>query len=121
MSALEHEINQKAGYKPYYARCNTIMQFPTDMDHFPYSRFYRGDYRSTEPVVYDRTVGYRLREDPCYTPINQTWNPIQPDNCFQTGCNTVYPCYPSYLRKYSDKEAMELMLNRRCVNSWSQT
>ena len=41
--------------KPYiYSHTNVI----TDRSEFPYPYFWRGDYRSTKPIVYDREAGF---------------------------------------------------------------
>jgi hypothetical protein len=36
----------------------------TDMDHFPYRRFFRGVYYESEPVIFGRDAGYRPYMNP---------------------------------------------------------
>jgi len=38
----------------------------TDQDHFPYTRKYRGEIISDDPIVMDRLAGYRPRQDAAY-------------------------------------------------------
>lgn len=76
---------------PYYPRESTILASMTDMDHFPYNRFYRGVANSEMPVVFEREVGWRpvtktKREDCCQTTD-------YPNTCFQLPCSIVLPCY----------------------------
>lgn len=89
----------------------------TDMDVFPYPRYFRGSYLSETPIVMDREAGWRPVENKCYS-INLPEPDIRneyPNHCFQTATSTVYPCYPDYLRKYADTEAMAIMINKACI------
>ena len=43
--------------------------------------------------------------------------PEKINHCFESACSVVYPCYPEYLKKYSDKEQMNVMLNKSCLNN----
>jgi hypothetical protein len=111
---------QKAKYmknsnQVYYATQKDIRQVTTDFDHFPYQRFYRGVHTSPYPVIIDREAGYRKQENSCYREqliVKKDY----PKHCFEGPASVVYPCYPDYLRKYSDKAEMEIMLNRVCVD-----
>jgi hypothetical protein len=60
---------------------------------------------------------YHIMLDDCYRVIepDNIPRPNLPNNCFQAPCSTVYPCYPEYLTKYSDKEALDLILNKTCI------
>ena len=113
---VKREILQKIQYgKPYYATNKTVGRVITDFDDFPYNRWYRGIYKNPNPVIIEREAGYRHVENNCYT-NKQTYTPQYPKHCFEGPCSVVYPCFPEYLRKYSDKEALEVMLNRVCVD-----
>lgn len=60
---------------------------------FPYRNFWRGDYRSTVPIVMDRRAGYYPRdEEVAERPTEPACN--YPQHCFQTSPATKYPCYP---------------------------
>ena len=71
--------------KPYMSSGTT---YKTDMDTFPYPRFYRGVYNNPEAIVFDREAGWRPREDACYvkpymTPIvDPMIRPAVPINYF---------------------------------------
>lgn len=49
--------------RPYMSSGPTIK---TDMDTFPYPRFYRGVYNNTNAIIFDREAGWHPREDACY-------------------------------------------------------
>lgn len=113
---MNREIQNKIQYGlPYYATNKTVKNFVTDMDDFPYNRFYRGAYYLDSPVIMERQAGYRLIQNECYK-NKISYKPEYPKHCFEAACSTVYPCYPEYLRKYSDKEQLDLFLNRKCVD-----
>ena len=63
----------------------------TDIDTFPYPRFYRGVYQLSEPVVMEREAGWRQRHDMCYEPT-RVYEVEQPKYCWQVPCSTVFPC-----------------------------
>ena len=111
---------QKAKYlknnpNVYYATQKDCRQVVTDYDHFPYQRQYRGVYASPDPIIIEREAGYRKINKSCYKEkiISKS---EYPKHCFEGPASVVYPCYPDYLRKYSDKAEMEIMLNRVCVD-----
>ena len=115
--AIRDQINQKTNYdRAFYARCDDVGRSVTDMDNFPYNRFFRGDYRSQNPTVINREAGYRPRNNSCYRGVIAHNKYEYPNHCFESACSVVYPCYPGYLHKYSDKEELEVMLNRKCVD-----
>lgn len=101
--------------KSFYATNKTVSNILTDFDDFTYDRFYRGVYQIDKPVIIEREAGYRLVENNCYKNVT-SFKPEYPKHCFEAPCSTVYPCYPEYLRKYSDKEQLDLFLNRKCVD-----
>jgi len=115
INQVRRQINLKNRSTPYYAFQSTIKPVVDDMDHFPYNRFYRGVYHSVKPIVLEREAGYRQRHDACYKPVIAAIPPPKPNHCFEGPCSVVYPCYPQYLRKYADKDELEIMLNKTCV------
>ena len=114
---VDRLTGKKQDTKPIYASRTPVL---TDMDSFPYPRYFRGDYKSGEPIVMEREAGWRKREDNCYKVVLH--EPIEhgeyPNHCFQTAPSTVYPCYPDYLRKYADKEEMEIQINKACISQY---
>lgn len=112
---IRRQIALKNKSIPYYAFQDTIKHVSEDLDHFPYTRFYRGQAKSDKPIVFEREAGYRQQHDKCYKPLIKVKEPHKPSHCFEGPCSVVYPCYPQYLRKYADKNELEIMLNKVCV------
>ena len=48
ISSIRHQINMKNCSTPYFGTINDAESVITDMDHFPYTRFYRGVYNSSQ-------------------------------------------------------------------------
>jgi hypothetical protein len=118
VSAVRKQILMKQGYNPYYGTINAAEAVITDMDHFPYTRFYRGVYNSSDPVVMEREAGWRPRRPACYqgkccdTPLPY------PKHCFETACGTTFPCYTNTLSRYADREALLVQINDQCINQY---
>lgn len=89
----------KTNYEqPFYMTAEAVKQVVTDMDHYPYTRFFRGVPESSTPVAFAREAGFRLRDDECYR--NQT-PPLVFEHpmCWQPPCSTVLPCKGSPAKK----------------------
>jgi hypothetical protein len=113
--SVYQNIEKKNSYgKSFYATNKTIGSIITDFDDFAYDRFYRGVYQSNEPVIIEREAGYRQVENNCYRTL-PSYKSEYPTHCFEAPCSTTYPCYPEYLRRASDKEKLDLFLNRKCI------
>jgi hypothetical protein len=112
---IENAKYLKNNSNVYYANQKDVRQVFTDYDHFPYQRFYRGVHKSPYPVIMEREAGYRQQNPSCYRE-KLIVKSEYPKHCFEGPASVVYPCYPDYLRKYSDKAEMEIMLNRVCVD-----
>lgn len=113
--SIRNQIQMKKEYHPYYSTMNNTKSVITDMDHFPYTRFYRGIYNSSDPIVFEREAGWRPTRNFCYKGAICTDKDPYPNHCFETACSTVFPCYPQYLTKYADKESLNVQLNNACV------
>ena len=114
---MEKLIELKQQSLPYLSSGTSIPH--SDVDSFPYKRFYRGDYKSTRPVILDREAGWTVRCDKNYKPIRPEEETIlYPNHCFQGPVTTVYPCMAEYQRKYSDKKEMDVQLFRTRVNEY---
>ena len=109
---VRNQIQQKLDYsQAYYGRNNTVKGMITDMDNFPYIRFFRGEYNKEYPIVFNREAGYRPLENQCYAPVlAYTPNPYI-NFCWQTPCSTVYPCRPPPV----DQASLNILNNRNCV------
>lgn len=96
-NALQDQMDQKVKYgKAFYATNVDVGRTVTDMDHFPYLRFYRGEYQSSEPVIFDRKAGYRFVRQRCYDTQPEFVTPY-PNYCYESACSTIYPCVPGQL------------------------
>tara|TARA_B110000967_G_C18839873_1_gene538770 strand:+ start:311 stop:724 length:414 start_codon:yes stop_codon:yes gene_type:complete len=115
ISTIQQQILSKKGYKPHFATSNDASHVITDMDHFPYTRYYRGVYNESKPIVLERESGFRVPHNNCYSFNKCKKTNIKPNNCFETACSTVFPCYPSTTQRYSDKEALDIQLNDACI------
>lgn len=107
---LDYYLAQKQHpWTQHIPESNYILNNPhTDMDHFPYRRFYRGKHNCTEPHVHPRTAGWRTRQDNLYIRPPAELNPSmysrlehsgnQPfiETKFQSGCNHIYPSFHPY-------------------------
>jgi len=90
---LQDQILQKQSCDAaYFPNPQWIYASPTDINEFPYRRFYRGRIDDANPTVYARTAGYAplspvLKEPP------PAIVKADPQTCFQNACSTVLPCY----------------------------
>jgi hypothetical protein len=113
---IRSQIAMKKQSCPYMATIDYSHATLTDQDTFPYPRWFRGDYMSSDPIVAEREAGWRQRVDSCYRvnapPEKQT---AYPSHCFESACSTVYPCYPKYMSKWTDRDALNVVLNKGCV------
>ena len=64
----------------------------TDINEFPYRRFYRGNPDSDLPHVFDREAGSRRLADTQFQTIANPWGSA--NYCFQAPCSTIFPCEP---------------------------
>lgn len=53
---------------PYTAYAQDVRRVVTDVDHFPYTRFYRGEFNDTRPHVWEREAGYHPLQQNAYNP-----------------------------------------------------
>ena len=112
---IRYLINKKKETQPFFATMYDTSAVLTDMDNFPYKRFFRGDFNSDNPIVFEREAGWRPTQNNCYK-IQDPLKSLNNNNiCFESACSTVYPCYPSYAAKYSDREAFLVKLNNACI------
>ena len=115
ISSVRKQIDLKKGSDPYYGTINQADAIITDMDHFPYTRYFRGVYDSSQPVVFEREAGWRPQRDSCYRNNQHNKPNPYPNHCFEAACSTVYPCYPSSLRRDADRDALNIQINDACI------
>jgi len=107
METIKLEIEKKKQSQPYYPDPQLIFQVKTDINEWPYQRYFRGKKDSDRPVVWEREAGY----SPILTSIN-TKNQVNENTlfancCFQIPCSTILPCNP--------KSQDDLKNNKKCV------
>jgi hypothetical protein len=109
---IKKQIEDKNSYKPFYATANYAESVVTDMDNFPYNRFYRGVYYSSDPIVFEREAGWRSPYNNCYK--NSCCQGIieKPSICWQNACSTILPCAPP------KQEASYLNTRLGCINNY---
>lgn len=71
-----------------------LVPIGTDMDVFPYNRFYRGVVGCPHPRVFDREAGHRRWNQQGYTYqySPEVTTPRRFEGCFQIPCSTILPC-----------------------------
>lgn len=115
INKVREEIFKKTSNRPYFANSKTINSSITDMDHHPYTRWFRGVYYYPEPVIMEREAGFRPIKNSCYEVNIPYIRDEDPNHCYEAPCSTTFPCYPKYLAKYSDKIALDAMINTACI------
>jgi len=112
IETIREQINRKTSATPYLANGRTVSHVITDMDHHPYSRWFRGVYYYPDPVIMEREAGFRPIENGCYSAnVRRSASP-EPKYCFEPPCNTIFPCNP---RSFADKTALERRVDRECL------
>lgn len=116
---VRQQIALKKNPNPYRATIEQGSEVLTDYDSFPYKRWWRGIPTSTRAIVAEREAGWRPRHDNCYgfnkPPSVEVSQESYPNHCFQSACNTVYPCYPEYIDKHTSRNMVESLLNKACI------
>lgn len=94
--SLRQQIELKNGPSPYQTLASTVKESPTNHFLFPYDYYWKSNPLSYSVKIDPRRAGWAPRIDPyvsrstvCDTLPIET--PI-PGRCFQTPCNTVFPC-----------------------------
>lgn len=92
---------------PYESYADDIKHVITDVDHFPYTRFYRGEYNNSQPIIWEREAGYRPLQN--YNYIKHNLYNVKPHHSpMQLPCNTILP------KKFDEKD--NLSMTWGCVN-----
>lgn len=117
IESVRRQIAQKIS-RPYLANNQTVLNSVTDMDHHPYTRWFRGVYYYPDPIVMEREAGWRPIRNYCYDLVMPNFPEEQPHHCFEAPCTTTFPCYPQYLTKYADNDALSIMINNACITQY---
>lgn len=108
IETIKKQIEQK-NKGLYFANNETVTHIITDMDHHPYTRWYRGVSYYPEPIIMEREAGWRPRRDNCYKlmiPATET----ETHSCFEPACTTTFPCIPS-----GNKDTFDNKINNMCI------
>jgi hypothetical protein len=89
---LKHEIEKKNNFIPYHLQNNFVKNIKTDMNIFPYNRYFRGKQNSDSPHFFDRQAGYSKICNQTSQSKLSNQNLILADCCFQMPCTTILPC-----------------------------
>ena len=85
---------------PYYPTTSTVKSVHTPVNHFPYTRFYQGDYRKKYVDIFDREAGWSPQNNDCYKNILRQTTSFPPDYCFQAPASIIYPCHRDNLEQH---------------------
>ena len=104
---------------PYYATKECTRSVITDMDHFPYRRFYRGEYHSIDPIILEREAGYRQRQDRKYIQLVES-TVVRPEYCWQYPCTSIKPCKPEPKNKGGEvkEKEKEVKEKEKCITNY---
>lgn len=92
-TSIEDEIRKVQNLNvPYYPTVSTIRSIHSKIDHFPYTRFFQGNYKSHNVRFFDREAGFRIQNQNCYTPIYKDIPNTKVDLCYQAPASITYPC-----------------------------
>jgi len=71
---------------------SAIFQHQTDINEFPYPRFYRGQALNPKPIVWEREAGISTLLKP--SPLVYSSPSVDASSlyCFEAPCNTTFPC-----------------------------
>ena len=115
IESIRREINKKTSSMPYFANSETIENTITDMDHHPYTRWFRGVYYSEEPIIIEREAGWRPIRNSCYALVMPVEETSDPQHCFEAPHTTTFPCHLKYSSRHADKEALDSTINSTCM------
>jgi hypothetical protein len=97
---IAKQIHLKNMYAyPYQSLGNDVKHVVTDVDHFPYTRFYRGVFDDTQPHLWEREAGYHPLQNKQYKDHVVYVKTHEATPHTQVACSTIFP------RKHCDKSS----------------
>jgi len=90
---IRDEIKKKNSFNPYFPPNHMIFNIRTDVNEFPYRRFFRGKMDDMNPNVWEREAGYSpiVSSIDVSNKVNQSLL-LGNSTCFQYPCSTIIPC-----------------------------
>lgn len=89
---LQDLLRQKQQFEPMRVYPNDVKEVPTEVNHFPYMKFYRGQYLETVPHIFNRDAGYAKPTQLQYF-IPPAVGIQEREVAFQIPCSTILPNY----------------------------
>jgi hypothetical protein len=111
ITSIQKQILKKNSDIPYIANNSQIKQSITDMDHHPYTRWYRGVYYFPQPIIMEREAGFRPQENQCYKNISPYVDDTY-SGCFEIPCTTTMPCNTV---TYKENDKVNTAINNSCM------
>lgn len=109
---VRRQIQKKIGSQPFLANNVDVMGSITDIDHLPYTRWFRGVSYFPDPIIAERQAGYSEIHNDCYEPMKEYVKEQQPDMCYEFPCSTIFPCMPE---KDDPYKAREKFTGKNCI------
>jgi hypothetical protein len=102
---IAKQIHLKNMYAcPYESLANDVTHVVTDVDHFPYTRFYRGVYNNVHPQIWMREAGFkRIGETPSKSHLLYFVSPNK--GPAQIPCSTILPRTSSTFDTYASRSS----------------
>lgn len=105
---IQKLIKQKQSSEPFFSTEQDASHTVLEVDHFPYTKFFKGDYTSDQPTVMNREAGVSFQKKESNTKIKKPPMEVKPNHCFHYPCTTVRPCYVPISGRYKN----DLMINQ---------
>lgn len=118
VQSVRKMIERKNSPHPYLPTRGSVHNVITDMDHFPYTRFFRGVSYFPDPIVFEREAGWRNTHNNCYSPSCPPSNLPYPNHCYEAACSVVYPCHPQFRNRFADIDTLAVQLNDACLTQY---
>lgn len=115
---IEHiraQIAKKNSANPYLANNKTVTRELTDMDHHPYTRWFRGVYYYPDPIVMEREAGWRPENNGCYDMVIPVFPEKHPAHCYIVPCSTVFPCFQKYDHRFKEMSDRDVFIDSQCI------
>ena len=93
VETVQDLIKQKNNGLPFTVSNQATADIKTDIDSWPYNRYYRGIPSFSNPVIMEREAGFRQLDNNCYKPITVLKPRIEPDITFTPPCTTILPSH----------------------------
>lgn len=116
MNNINYMIRLKKMNDPYLATDRHSSTVVSEIDHFPYAHFFRGNYKSPKPIIMDREAGIvrYCKKTNINKPRVKPEQDNKPNLCFQNACTTIKPCYSNMSRRHSQEGQLNDNINNQC-------